>query len=384
MGRIYTTDINEMLKDGYTRKFGNKYLRTIDAELSNPAYDKEYVKWSHEHGFFAECAYAYRLNENNYKNYLSDYDYYLIWPLNNWQKIWINDKLTLKYMLADTEFGSLMPDYYYYNANGVMTALLDNPYKQKEYTFEDFLSLLKNIGDIACKPCNGTTSLGFFRLSYKNGCFFMDDKEIIPEKLKKWVIDQKNYIFTEYIKPSSQFAVYSPLIHTLRIVVLNEHGYDPKIIGGYLRIPNALSGSANYVVLTGKNVEKYNIFLGLDTETGAYGPGKLTYVNRIVDVDIHPDLGMPLRGIIENYDELKRLVLGVASRFNTVSYLGFDIGVTDKGFKCMEINSHPGIKYLQIFNPLMTDIRTKDFYRKKIEEIYSLDAEDKKKRENVR
>ena len=384
MNRIYTTNIEQMLKDGYTRKFGNKYLRTISAEMTNSAYDQKYVKWAHEHGFFAECAYAYGLNDDNYKDYLSDYDYYLIWPLNSWQKIWINDKLTLKYMLADTEYGSIMPEYYYYNADGNMIALLDNPYKGKEFKFTDFVAILKKIGIMACKPCNGTTSLGFFKLSYEGGGFFKDDKEIEKSELESLIKAQKNYIFTEYIKPSQQFEAYSPLIHTLRIVVINEHGYDPKIICGYLRIPNSLSGSANYIVLTGENVSKYNIFMGLNTKTGEYGPGKLTYVDRVICSDIHPDLGIPLSGKIENYDELKHLVLGISERFNTCSYLGFDIGVTNKGFKCMEINSHPGIKYLQIFNPLLKNEQTKDFFNKKIDEILYMSAEDKKKRENTK
>lgn len=384
MKRIYTTDLNEMLKDGYTKKFANKYLRTVNAELDNPAYEKEYVKWAHEHGFFAECAYAYGLNDDNYTNYLSDYDYYLIWPLNSWQKIWINDKLTLKYLLANTEYDSLMPKYYYYNSNGAMMALLDNPYKNKEYVFEDFLRILDEKGAIACKPCNGTTSLGFFRISNKNGRFYKDDQEISICDLEKLVQAQKNYIFTEYLRPSKYFERYSPLIHTLRLVVLNENGYNPQIIAGYLRIPNSLTGSANYVVLTGANQNKYNIFMDLNTETGEYGPGKLTYVDRVLDATTHPDLNVPLSGLIENYDELVKQVLGIARRINTVSYMGFDIGIIDDGFKIMEINSHPGIKYLQIFNPLMNRKVTRKYYKSKIDEILSMSNENKKMREGIR
>lgn len=33
--------------------------------------------------------------------------------------------------------------------------------------------------------------------------------------------------------------------------------------------------------------------------------------------------------------------------------MGFDIGVTDKGFKYMEINSHPEIDYLQMYRPFL-------------------------------
>lgn len=384
MERIYTTDINQMLNDGFTRKFANKYLRTINAELSNPEYEQNYVKWAHEHGFFAECAYAYKLNESNYRDYLSDYNYYLIWPLNRWQKIWINDKLTLKYMLADTQYDSFMPEYYYYNAEGTMIPLINNPYKDSNFTFKTFSELLKEVGEMACKPCNGTTSLGFFKLSYENGLFYKDDTEIDYNDLEQLIISQNNYVFTEYLRPNKQFERYSSKIHTLRLVVVNEDGCNPRIVGGYLRIPNSLSGSANYIVLTGDNIEKYNIFMDLDIESGQYGPGKLTYVNRVVDADNHPDLNIPLCGDIENYSLLKQIVIGVSKRFNTCSYLGFDIGVTNKGFKCMEINSHPGIKYLQIFRPLLKNEMTKNYYSQKVAEILNMDTETKKMRENIK
>ena len=75
----------------------------------------------------AESVAAYGLRENKIADYLSDYDYYRIWPLNSWNRIWINDKLTLKYMLADTEYSDFMPKYYYYMTPKGLKKLLDAP-----------------------------------------------------------------------------------------------------------------------------------------------------------------------------------------------------------------------------------------------------------------
>ena len=52
--------------------------------------------------------------------------------------------------------------------------------------------------------------------------------------------------------------------------------------------------------------------------------------------------------------------------------MGFDIGVTDKGFKCMEINSHPGIDYVQMYRPLFADLFTEKYFKSKIDKINSL------------
>lgn len=73
----------------------------------------------------------YGLTEENFTEYLSDYDYYRIWPLNSWTRIWVNDKMTLKYMLANTDLGDVMPKYYYYMSQDGLRALVDNPYREE-------------------------------------------------------------------------------------------------------------------------------------------------------------------------------------------------------------------------------------------------------------
>lgn len=61
--------------------------------------------------------------------------------------------------------------------------------------------------------------------------------------------------------------------------------------------------------------------------------------------------------------------MGVAKRFNTIEYMGFDIGITENGFKCMEINSHPGIGYMQLYKSLLADEFTEKYFKKKIKQI---------------
>lgn len=102
----------------FQRNLRKYYINLAEAEYSNPAYEAEYVDWAHSHGFLAESAYAYGLTDATIKDYLSDYDYYKIWPINNWSRIWVNDKLTLKLMLSDKELEGFMPKYYFYSVDG--------------------------------------------------------------------------------------------------------------------------------------------------------------------------------------------------------------------------------------------------------------------------
>ena len=54
--------------------------------------------WALQRGFTANRIKLYGLTEENYRFYLSDVDYFMMHPLNNFFAFWINDKVTLKYM----------------------------------------------------------------------------------------------------------------------------------------------------------------------------------------------------------------------------------------------------------------------------------------------
>lgn len=373
-----TAILDELLKEGWTKKFANRYKNVIVAEKQETCFDQEYVEWAHAHGFFAESACAYGLDDSNVNDYLSDYDYYKIWPLNGWTRIWVNDKLTLKYMLANSIYGDIMPKYYYYSTPSGLKALVDNPYQGGK--MEDFLQLLIRVKEYACKPCNGTTSIGFVKMSYQDGLYFINDEEVSKEYIAEFVVSHPNYVFTEYLHPSELFVKYGDQIHTMRIVTLNDGGCNPQIVGGYLRLPNKNNGEANYSVLSGTDVNKFNLFVELNFQNGEFCNAKKTYVNRVEDTERHPDTNAVIAGVIPNYGELKQTILGIAQRFNTLEWLGFDIGVTNDGFKCMEINTHPGIKYMQVFKSLYADDYPREYFLRKVFEIDSLQEEARQKR----
>lgn len=383
MAELKSTKMIDLLVDGVSRKFASYYLDRAEAETHNSVYDQQYVKWAHEHGFLAESAYAYGLTEDNLGDYLSDYDYYKVWPLNNWSRIWVNDKLTLKLMLADEELEGFMPEYYYYSFNKTLKPLGDTPYHDGD-VFENFIRLLKEKKEFACKPCNGTASAGFVHIVFEeDDSFLINGERTDSNGIKKFVVQNPNYIFTEYIRPSKQFARYSSSIHTLRVVVINEREDNPIIVGGYLRLPNKCSGEANYIILDDTNTEKFNVFCDVDFETGEFNNAKKTFCDHIQDIEAHPDTGEKIAGKIENYDELIKIIKYVSCKFSNLEYLGFDIGITDDGFKCMEINTHPGIKYMQIFKPFNKDTLLKKYFAKKIEDIDALDETAKSRRNEI-
>lgn len=309
--------------------------------------------------------------------YLSDYDYYKVWPINSWSRIWINDKLTLKYMLYGTEYNDFMPQYYFYSASDGLKMLMDVPPMEGNINTQ-FLELLKRVKEYACKPNNGTESRGFVRLSYENACFCINGEAKSESEILKFIEENPNYIFTEYLRPSYEFERYSKQIHTLRVVTINQNGYNPQIVFGYLRFPNDTSGEANYNILDVK--EKYNLYTYVDLENGKFLNSIKVYVDHVVPTDIHPDTGIELKGFLPGYANLKERILGIAKLFSNLEYMGFDIGVTKAGYKIMEINSHPGISATQIAVPMYSNPILKKYFKGKIATIDNLSEENKKKR----
>ena len=274
-----------------------------------------------------------------------------------------------------------MPKYYFYTAQHGLLSLMDNP--NKEGSVANFVQTLKKVETFACKPCNGTTAIGFFALSYREGKFYFNEDEIEECQFEQIITDHPNYIFTEYIRPAQYLKKYSDQIHTLRIVTLNSHGDNPIIAGGYLRFPNKNNGEANYSVLGEKDIDRFNLFVELNPETGWFGNAKKTFINKVESTSIHPDTGAIIDGYIRNFDKLKQMVLGIAQRFNTLEWMGFDIGVTENGFKCMEINSHPGIKYMQIFHPFFENPLLERYFKSKIEKMKLLTKEQMRQRNHI-
>lgn len=377
-----STNYEELLKDGFTKKFAKYYLDILEEEKKNPIFsDKEYVDWAHKKGFTAEFAYVLGLNEKNYMDYLSQYDFYKVWPLNSWSRIWVNDKLTLKYTLSKSEFSKYMPKYYYYSTQNGLRPLMDNP--NKGIDSQSFLDTLVKVGEFACKPCNGTQSTGFFKLSYCGKNFAIDDFRVSERDIVDFIDEHPNYVFTEYLRPSKEWAVYGEHIHTVRIMILNENGNNPQFIGNYIRIPNEESGSANYIMHDGTNNGKYNLYLSINMENGEYGQALAIYPDKVIPLEKHPDTGALLSGRIECIEELKKVSLDISNWFNNVEFFGFDFGFTSSGIKIMEINTHPAVMVSQIRGPLYLNSEIKQYFEKKLKIIDEMSVEEREKRNNI-
>lgn len=377
---MYDLSIDGMLKAGFSKKMAVYFDNLLQHERERGLWSEEELEWAHSRGFLAESAVAYNLTDENIDSYLSDYDYFRIWPLNSWERIWINDKLTMKHIFYGTEFDQYMPEYFYYKANDGLKPLMDCPKEYRTADVKNVLGLVRAKQKIACKPCNGSLSKGFFQLTYENGDYYLNGEKTAGGGIKRFIEQHNNYVYTEFFRPEKSMEEIFPLIHTMRVLVINQHGDNPQIAGAYLRFGTKSTGYANYTNCS-DNVE-YVYDVNIDLKTGKYFGGTKVYADHLEQSPCHPDTGILAEGKLECWNEIKNMVLSISKYINLCEYLGFDVCVTSEGIKIMEINSHSGIKHIQLRRPLLEGW-TREYYLEKIREIDLMTENQKQRRNNI-
>ena len=132
---------------GMDYKWAKMFVKKFaDDERAFPI-DEQQKKWAMQKGFFPGRMVLYGLTDENYQNYLPDWNYFMLHPLNHHFKIWVNDKLSLKYVLNSNGCQDTMPKYYLYVENdGKYTYLMDAPSeinKDKDVLLEKSKSMKK-------------------------------------------------------------------------------------------------------------------------------------------------------------------------------------------------------------------------------------------------
>lgn len=329
-------------------------------------------RWAIERGFFPGRIKLYGINESNYSDYLPDWHYFMLHPLNHHFKLWVNDKLTLKYVLGDSEHKNLMPDYYLYVENdGTYTYLMDAPaHISKDENF--ILNLLKEKGALAIKPNSGTCGgVGFMKLEYTDGVIFENNKPIDAVRYGEIVSSLRNYIVTEYARQHDGLArIWNGSECTLRVIMAKapkKNGFDKSewsCIVSYARFGTLVSKGAS-------NLSSGGIGVGFDFETGKYNDSAIRYKkfcpDGVTTLYSHPDSGVSWEGeALPNWDYVKERIESVCDYISSLSYLGFDVIIRNEGMVFCEINTFPACDYEQIMcGPLLKNGRARDFFEGK-------------------
>lgn len=312
--------------------------------------------WTYRRGFLSSRIKNYNLTKENYKDFLSDYDYYKMFPVNGQEMVWINDKLTTKYIYAP--FDEFFPEYYFMINNGNVTALHNIP-RCREYSISDVVEKLKERKVLAFKMEASAAGVGFYRVEYIDDNFIVNGKILSEKEFVKFLSELKEYLVMEYITAHHEIKkYYDRSTGVLRVMVINE-GNHPIIANAHIKVGSHLTGvlDANDGCITSV----------VDLDSGEFG--KEVFIQNGFDfirIEEHPDSKIPFCGIIPRWEYIKKKVIEMAEYTPQLSYLGFDVCVTEDSFKIYEINSHQGISLYQLSYPLLRDNPATEFFKKQI------------------
>lgn len=284
------------------------------------------------------------INDTNRKQYLSTYDYCTLHPLNKEYSQWIDDKLTLKYILHGTPAGIYMPDYYFQiESDGTILSLMDctDGYRG----LEGIVRLLQEKKTLAFKLIKASLGLGFYKAEYtEDKKYLLNGEEYDEDRFVEKIKGLRGYLVTEYLKPHEAFKKYcDKSVGCLRYIVGRSKEGEIVDIYSFMRLGTKRS----------RFVENYNsggVLVIVDSD-GQYSFGNVIDYDRYcnVRVDKHPDNGIELKGQIPFWDNIVSAAHTVAETLPQLTYMGIDFCVTDDNrIKIIEINSLTSLDSIQL------------------------------------
>lgn len=323
--------------DGMRPYMEKMWLYSLKDDFKYKGTTLKQKKWSWDRGFLSYRIEQYNLTEENYKDYLSDYQYHWLNRINNYFQIWINDKTTFRYVLEP--FKENIPKYYFnifkQGDNLKIEKMLDCP-NDIENSVDGIVDLLQLKEKLVFKASAGTHGDGFYCLEFKDNKFYANGEEKNKEKIKEIITSQKSYyLVTSYINMSSELKkIYPQSVNTIRVAVVNRQGYNPEIMQTYMRIGSSKTGYTD-------NVGYGGICAMIDIETGKlYNPEKLVD-HKYISCPEHPDTNIRIDSLtVPHWKEVCEGVKRISRLMPELEYLGFDVAITENSFEIVEINIH--------------------------------------------
>jgi len=349
-----------MIKKGYSSYFASKLPKMIiDDFVQSKSVSLKMKIWAYRRGFLSSKANIYEINETNFRDHLPDFEYYKLHPLNGRYSKWIDDKLSMKYVLSP--FSDYLPKYYFQLEENEILRLMDCP-DGISPTIDGILSLLQKEGNLALKLYSGTRGNGFYRLSYHDGDYFLNTEKADKASVNNLLSVLKGYLITEYIVSHDIIKkIYEKTPNTLRLQLVKNIDKKPRIIGSFIRFGTSNSGILETPLAGG-------VLAGININNGKIFEAIIICDNNLKHLKYHPDTGETMEIQLPNWDNMVLKIKEILEYLPQLTYVGFDVVITNRGFKILEINSLTSIHGISYYYPYFADEYAREYFIAKFQE----------------
>lgn len=309
-------------------------------------------------GFISEAWVLYDLEHNDPDLYISDYARFTRSRLVNGRYAAILDNKLLFDQIVG-ELGPVLPKLLGILENGRMLNISTN--EPIGPAADRVLEELHRSGSLILKPLTGGGAHGIMALRYDGDSYTHNGEPIREDDIRRIVDGCSNYMACEFIEQHPTLAtIYPHSINSLRLLAMQDEHCEAFIAAAVVRIgTDATAPRENW--LHGGLSAKIDIETGLLGKAVHYpsGGSQLTWHAA------HPDSGEMIEGVsLPNWEQVKTGVLEIFRALPVLKYVGWDVVVTEDGFRILEGNNYSDVALLQVHGPLMADERVRAFYRR--------------------
>lgn len=318
---------------GFVDFMYRNWLRGVQEDNQTAHTTRAQKRWAHKRGFYSYRIAQYGLTEENYRSFLSDYQYKRLRPLNPGFQKWFWNKTNLPDILAD--YSEHLPRYFFRILVSNGRQRIFGYQGRGECSWQNVIDCLDRERELAMKPAVGSHGKGFFHLHREDDSVYrVNDRPCTRGELEDFFCGlDTDYIVTEYIRMHPYLEeIYSGVTGTVRLMVLCRQG-QASIRYGYFRIGTSFTGATDNIAYGG-------LVVPLDVQTGTFSGAELLREHQFLPCPVHPDTGREIRGQMPHWQQLVDEICRISRNLSPLEYLGYDVVVTEGGFKILEVNLH--------------------------------------------
>lgn len=358
-----------------TRRTLTEYRRFVEKEVLT--WEKAWLSmplsrrlWLWRHGFLSQANVLYDVNEDNYRQYFSDFQRERVYWINDEQREALNNKLFFHWMMEPfaeqrvATYGVLKRGRFHDlrslepadGSAGVATDDLADTVDAATWITER----LHEEGALMLKPWRGSGGMGVARCSYDDGIYQIDGEEYAQSDFESTIGALDGHLVSEVVEQADYAdELFSDAANTLRVLTMYDDETDePFVAAAAHRIGTQQSAPVD-------NFTNGGLATGIDRETGRLTAGfQFPFSGSLDWHETHPDTGIQITNTqIPGWATIREQLLAMAATFSHTPYIGWDLVVTGEGtFTVIEGNNAPNIRFFQVHGPLLNDPRVRQFY----------------------
>lgn len=300
-------------------------------------------------GFKSDYWLLYNLKENDRKEFITRYEYYLTRDIDNEYKILFDDKILFekvfsKYVNVAKTYAYIMDNNIYDGNDNIMNEI-------------EFFNLIEKEKKILVKPIYMAAYKGIFIIEKKEEGFCVNNKVMQRKEIYELIKCKNKSIVTEFIEQTGYaHKIFPESVNTIRVVTIKKVNSTEYVI------PYAVHRFGTEDTIPVDNASKGGLFCLIDVETGKLGKAKNITQNKIWDE--HFNTHERIEGVeVPNWNKIKESLIKAHRQFPLIPFIAWDVAVTNDDYRIIEANKSSEPFLYQAFGKGLRNTELGEFYK---------------------